>query len=128
MQETINRKRVWKRYVSVAPEEKHKVLASDEVCVLNPVTKLEETHIVNTFKDEPIIDPKLRASDFSLEVQIRNGVQLKDCGKYFTPQTPEEYVNTIQNLIQSAESKIVKLESVSQASESQESIVEPSNS
>lgn len=98
MQKTLDRKKVWSRNPKFAPEGKHKVLAMDEVCVVNPVTKEEETHIVNSYKDELVIDPRLCEEDFSLEVQIKQGVQLKDCGKYFTPQTPEEYAAQIADL------------------------------
>lgn len=98
MQKTIDRKKVWSRSPKFAPEGKHKVLAMDEVCIVNPVTKEEETHIVNTYKDEPVIDPRLREEDFSLEVQIKQGVQLKDCGKYFTPENPEEYAAQIADI------------------------------
>lgn len=75
-----------------------KVLQSDVVCITNPVTKSDEEHVVNTFKEEVLIDPHLRSSDFDLEVQIRAGVQLKDCGKYFSPSSPEEYANVVGNL------------------------------
>lgn len=98
MQKTIDRKKVWSRNPKFAPEGKYKVLAMDEVCVVNPVTKEEETHIVNSYKDEPVIDPRLREEDFSLEVQIKQGVQLKDCGKYFIPNTPEEYAAQIADI------------------------------
>lgn len=98
MQKTIDRKKVWSRNPKFAPEGKHKVLAMDEVCIVNPVTKEEETHIVNSYKDEPVIDPRLCEEDFSLEVQIKHDVQLKDCGKYFVPNTPEEYAAQIADI------------------------------
>lgn len=98
MQKTLDRKKVWSRNPKFAPEGKHKVLAMDEVCIVNPVTREEETHIVNSYKDEPLIDPRLCEEDFSLEVQIKQGVQLKDCGKYFVPENPEEYAAHIADI------------------------------
>lgn len=108
MQKTFKRTRVWSRSPQFAPETRHKILQSDEVCVVNPTTKLEETHIVNTYKEESVIDPHLRASDFSLEVQIRAGVQLKDCGRYFTPENPEQYTDMIAHLSDQIQRQIAK--------------------
>ena len=99
MQKTKPRNKVWERNPKFAQETRHKVLVPDEVAVENPVTKETEIHVVNTFKDEVVIDPHLRASDFSLEVQLKHAPDLlKDCGKFFTPENPEQYVDLIRNL------------------------------
>lgn len=108
MQKTNPRTKVWNRPPEFDSIKKHKILVSDEVCVVNPVTKEEETHIVNTYKEESEIDSHLRASDFSLEVQIRAGVQLKDCGKYFTPENPEQYTELVAQLSDQINAQIAK--------------------
>lgn len=61
-----------------------------EVMVKNPSTKKLEPSSVYMLKEIPPIEPKLRGSDFSLKVQLENGVNLRDCGKYLEP-TIEEY-------------------------------------
>lgn len=108
MQKTNPRTKVWNRPPEFDSIKKHKILVPDEVCVVNPITKEEETHIVNTYKEESEIDSHLRASDFSLEVQIKSGVQLKDCGKYFTPDNPEQYTELVAHLSDEINSQIAK--------------------
>lgn len=109
MQKTINRKSVWSRSPKFAPEIKHKILTSEEVLVQNPNTKEDESHIVNTYKEESVIDPHLRASDFSLHVIMQHSPQqLKDCGRFFTPENPEEYVDMVASLSARIQAQIDK--------------------
>ena len=109
MQRTINRKSVWSRSPKFAPEIKHKILTSEEVLVKNPSTREDESHIVNTYKEESVIDPHLRASDFSLQVIMQHSPQqLKDCGRFFTPENPEEYVDMVASLSARIQAQIDK--------------------
>ena len=126
MQKTINRKSVWSRSPKFSPEIKHKILTSEEVLVTNPSTKEDESHIVNTYKEESVIDSHLRASDFSLQVIIQHSPQqLKDCGRFFTPENPEEYVDMVASLSARIQAQIDKEQA--EAKESIETpIVEPS--
>lgn len=128
MQKTINRKSVWSRSPKFAPEIKHKILTSEEVLVQNPSTKEDESHIVNTYKEESVIDPHLRASDFSLQVIMQHSPQqLKDCGRFFTPENPEEYVDMVASLSARIQSQIDKEQAAIAPEESvTDSIVEPS--
>lgn len=98
MLRTVPRSRVWLQPPKFDKQKLHKILVPSEICVKNPLTGIEEYQIVNTYAEEELIDPRLRASDFALDVQIRHDVQLKDCGRYLEPSTPEEYVETIRQL------------------------------
>lgn len=114
MQKTINRKLVWSRSPKFAPEIKHKILTSEEVLVKNPSSKEDESHIVNTYKEESVIDPHLRASDFSLQVIMQHSPQqLKDCGRFFSPENPEEYVDLVASLSARIQAQIDKEQSES---------------
>lgn len=95
---TFSRLGVFRRNVKFKPWQQYKVAVPTEVCIKNPTTGEDELHNVITFKEEPHIDPILKASDFALDVQIRHGVQLSDCGKYFEPSNPEEYVDMVSNM------------------------------
>lgn len=103
--------------VSFMPKERYKVATTKEVAILNPSTKIVETHRIVTYDEEPTIDPHLKASDFDLDVQIRNGVNLRDCGLYFEPSV-EEYTNVIASLtshINLSESTLKKLQESQQS-------------
>lgn len=116
MQKTINRKSVWSRSPKFAPEIKHKILTSEEVLVKNPSSQEDESHIVNTYREESVIDPHLRASDFSLQVIMQHSPQqLKDCGRFFTPENPEEYVDMVASLSARIQAQIDKEQAESQA-------------
>ena len=98
MLRTVSRDVVHHQQRSYRPPIVHKIVVPTTVCVKNPVTQDDEEVIVNTLKEESFIDSHLRASDFSLDVQLRSGVQLQDCGRYFSPSTPEEYVDVMNNV------------------------------
>lgn len=61
-----------------------------KVAVENPRTKKKEEQTVFLQVEEPVIEPKLRASDFDLKVLLENKVNLTDCGKVFIPSI-EQY-------------------------------------
>ena len=71
--------------------KRSKVETFKEVCVKNPTTKQDETVSLAVVQDEYVLPHNLRASDFSLEVQIRAGVQLQQMPNYLQPSSPEEY-------------------------------------
>ena len=106
---TRKRHQVFKRKVNFADMPVQKVLIPTEVAVLNPYTKEDEIQIVNTYIEENLLDPHLKASDFSLQIQLRNGQQLKDCGFYLSPSTPEEYNALLHGFAGRFEEQLAKL-------------------
>ena len=104
--------------VSFMTKERYKVATTKEVALLNPSTKIVETHRIVTYDDEPSIDSHLKASDFDLDVQLRNGVNLRDCGLYFEPSI-DEYANVVAQLtsnINLSETTLKKLQEAQQSS------------
>lgn len=73
------------------PIVRRKVLTSTSVFVKDPSTGLANESIVNHYVEEPLIDKSLRAGDFALDVQLRNGMHLNECPSYLNPSTPEQY-------------------------------------
>lgn len=98
MLRTKSRDSVWHQPVRCREQRIHKVLVPTEIAVKNPSTGEDEFSVINTYKEENLIDSHLRASDFSLEITMRNPDMMRDCGKYFEPSTPEEYVDTVAKL------------------------------
>ena len=98
-----------------------KVESFKEVCVKNPTTKQVETVSLAVVQDEYVLPHNLRASDFSLEVQIRAGVQLQQMPNYLQPSSPEEYGRMMSDVASYLSSQ------QSQALQSSESIVEPAS-
>lgn len=121
MLQTVSRSSVFLQKRKFQEPHVHKVVVPTTVCVKNPVTGFDEEVIVNTLKEEEFIDKHLRASDFALDVQLRSGVDLKDCGRYFTPSTPEEYVDVVSN----ASKYLQELQQPSTAQPTGEPIKEP---
>lgn len=74
-----------------------KVAQQKQFIVKSPIDGSELEESVTVYVDEPQIDTHLKASDFALDVQLRNGVQLQDCPAYFSPSTPEEYYQIVTN-------------------------------
>lgn len=106
---TRKRHQVFKRQVNFADMPVQKVLIPTEVAVLNPYTKEVEIQIVNTYIEENLLDSHLKASDFSLQIQLRNGQQLKDCGFYLSPSSPEEYNELLHGFTGRFEEQLAKL-------------------
>lgn len=92
-----------------------------EVMVKNPSTKKLEPSSVYMLKEIPPIEPKLRGSDFSLKVQLENGVNLRDCGKYLEP-TVEEYDSLFRGFAGNLQSQKRVVVSQQQLKESQTSV------
>lgn len=113
MLKTRSRLGVFNRPVKFREFFPYKIAVPSEVAVRNPVTGKDEVTTVLTFKEESVVDSHLRASDFALDVLIRQDAVklLRDCGKYFQPSTPEEYMEIVSNF--------------SSLLDSQKSIVEP---
>lgn len=90
---------VFNRPIRFHKHEPYKVAFPTEVAVRNPITGKDEVTTVLTFKEEQPVDPVLKASDFELDVLIRNNAVnlLRDCGKYLQPSTPEEYMDIVTN-------------------------------
>ena len=114
---TRKRHQVFKRQVNFAEMPVQKVLIPTEVAVFNPYTKEDEIQIVNTYIEENLLDPQLKASDFSLQIQLRNGQQLKDCGFYLSPSTPEEYNSLLHGFAGRLEEQLAKLHQPQQSSD-----------
>lgn len=77
--------------VNFRPIVRRKILTSTTVFVKDPTTGLANESIVNHYVEEPLIDKSLRAGDFALDVQLRNGMHLNECPSYLNPSTPEQY-------------------------------------
>lgn len=92
-----------------------------EVMVKNPSTKKLEPSSVYMIKEIPPIDPKLRGSDFSLKVQLENGVNLRDCGKYIEPSI-EEYDSLFRGFAGNLQSQKRVVVSQQQLKESKTSV------
>lgn len=90
---------VFNRPLRFHKHEPYKVAVPTEVAVKNPISGKDEVTTVLTFKEEQPVDPVLKASDFELDVLIRNNAVnlLRDCGKYLQPSTPEEYMDIVSN-------------------------------
>lgn len=113
------------RNFKIAEPKESKVLQSKQVMVKDPVSGLARETTVNLWVTEPHIDPHLKGSDFSLAVQLRNGIPLSQCPAYLSPSTPEEYNAIFSNYINVIES----MNPVPQKSEivSKDVNVEPTN-
>jgi len=77
--------------VNFRPFVRRNILTSTSVLVKDPITGLANEAIVNHYVEEPFIDKSLRAGDFALDVQLRNGVHLNECPSYLNPSSPEQY-------------------------------------
>lgn len=101
--------------------QRAKVETFKEVCVKNPTTKQDETVSLAVVQDEYVLTHNLRASDFSLEVQIRAGVQLQPMPNYLQPSSPEEYgrmMSDVASYLSSQKSQALQSSIVPPVSES----------
>lgn len=90
MQKVLSRSACRCHCTTFRPHYKSYTIQPSEVMVKNPTTKDQEKQTVYLQVEEQVIEPKLRSSDFDLQVQLDNKVNLTDCGKLFTPSV-EQY-------------------------------------
>lgn len=111
-----------------AIQERHKFQSATPVLVKNPVSGLDEEQVILTMKEEPVIDSHLREEDFSLQVILRNSPQnLKDCGYYLQPSTPEEYSSMLSRFTHGLDDFVSSEQLKQQLNVKQEPISAPSN-
>lgn len=126
MLQTKNRLSVFHRSVKTEPQKKYYLASPQELLVKNPVTGNNEKRTTVLEREEPEIDKFLRVHDFDLEVQLQNEQQLKDCGYYLQPSTPEAYVDTVANLSSNLRDLISKQQTQQPVQEVKQE-VKPSN-
>lgn len=109
MQKILSRSVCRCQSTNFRPYYKSFTIQPSEVMVKNPVSKASEKQIVYLKVEEVVIEPKLRSSDFDLQVQLDNKVNLTDCGKLFTPSV-EQYDAMFRGLSNnlSMQQKVVK--------------------
>lgn len=96
-----------------------------ELMVEHPETKIKEKRTVYLKVEETVIEPKLRSSDFALQVQLDNKVNLTDCGKLFTPSV-EQYDAMFRGLSNnlSMQQKVVKHDEYVKQQQQQQQLVD----
>lgn len=92
-----HRTRVFLRVPRLPLQPPSYVLQHTVVAVEDPTSHEVVEKNVSLEVLEPQIDTHLCSRDYDLDVELRNGQLLKECPKYLSPSTPEEYVKIVRD-------------------------------
>lgn len=125
MQKVLSRSACRCQCPTFRPHYKSYTIQPSEVMVKNPHTKDKEKQTVYLQVEESVIEPKLRSSDFDLQVQLDNKVNLTDCGKLFTPSV-EQYDLMFKGLARnlSLQQQVVKHDEYVKQQQQQQQLVD----
>lgn len=98
-------------HYQLRPHVDRTVSQTEVTLVENPTTH-EVNEVTNVLQVIPQpIDPSLRASDFALEVQLRNGVNLTECPSVLKPSL-EDFSRMVGSSLGSIQSDVSKYQEI----------------